>query len=163
MKSVIMDNNKDNLKGIVVGVALGQKRGESKLEAPYIDLREGFGVLGDAHGGTEKQVSVAAIEDIEEMNQEFNLDAKVGDFAENITTKGIDLDIVKPGDEIHVGSALLKVVSIGKNEEEMKTHSFSFKGYKLLPTKGVFCKVVNGGRVNRDDSICLTISKDIDP
>ncbi|MGA1794812.1 MAG: MOSC domain-containing protein [bacterium] len=143
------------LRGTVVGVAVGERRGAGKTQVPFIDLQEGHGVLGDGHAGTEKQVSLAATEDIEHMNRTHGLHAGVGDFAENIATRGIDLMTLSPGDDLRVGPALLRVVRKGKTPEEMKDHAFSFKGHVLLPTRGLFCRVVKGGRVRAGDTVSV--------
>lgn len=52
-----------------------------------------------------------------------------------------------------VGEALLEVVQIGKPLDE--THTYDFKGFSLLPTKGIFCRVLENGGVGRGDSIYL--------
>lgn len=144
--------------GIVAGVAIGKERGTSKKQVPHIDLKEGYGIPGDGHACTEKQVSLVAVEEIDHMNMSYNIQAHIGDFAENIATRGIDLMSFSPGDQIQVGPAVLKVVRLGKSREEMRGHTFSFKGYTLLPQKGLFCEVIKGGRVRPGDEI-LVISK----
>lgn len=146
----------DKNTGTVAGVAIGKERGTSKKQEPYIDLKEGCGIIGDGHAGTEKQVSLVAIEEIDHMNRSYNIQAHIGDFAENIATKGIDLMSFSQGDRIQVGPAILKVIRIGKTNEEMRGHTFSFKGYTLLPRKGLFCEVIKGGRVRPGDEISVT-------
>lgn len=141
--------------GTVVGVAIGKERGTSKKQVPHIDLKEGCGILGDAHVGTEKQVSLVAEEEIDHMNKLHNIQAHIGDFAENIATRGIDLMSFLPGDHIQVGPAVLKVLRLGKSREEMRGHTFSFKGYTLLPKRGLFCEVIKGGRVRPGDEILV--------
>jgi MOSC domain-containing protein YiiM len=144
--------------GYVAGVAIGKERGTSKKKVPHIDLKEGSGILGDGHAYTEKQVSLVAVEEIDRMNMSYNIQARIGDFAENIATRGIDLMYFSPGDQIRVGAAVLKVVRLGKSREEMRGHTFSFKGYTLLPEKGLFCEVIKDGRVSTGDEIWV-ISK----
>jgi MOSC domain-containing protein YiiM len=89
------------------------------------------------------------------MNRTYGLRARVGDFAENIATRGIDLMALSPGDDLEVGPALLRVVRKGKTPEEMKNHTFSFEGHVLLPTRGIFCRVVRGGRVRSGDAVSV--------
>ena len=144
---------KGSLKGIVAGVAVGPERGTSKKQVTSIDLKEASGVLGDGHAGTQKQVSLVAMEDIMHMNKTFHIQAAIGDFAENIATRGIDLMALSPGDQIQVGTAVLRVFCIGKSPEEMKNHTFSFKGHVLLPEKGLFCDVLKGGQIRTGDDI----------
>ncbi len=159
MQNETKNIKKDGVIGKVMGVAIGKKRGESKVQVPYIELIEGIGVAGDAHAGSDKEVSLVAIEDIIEMNNSYNIDANIGDFAENIATHGINLMHFSPGDEIQIGSTILRVICLGKSAEEMKNHVFSFKGYKLLPYKGLFCMIIKGGHVRRHDLISVLNQK----
>ena len=143
------------IKGSVVGVAVSDSRGTGKRQVPFIHLKEAYGIVGDGHAGTRKQVSLVAYEDIEHMNRSHGLHAEVGDFAENIATRGIDLMVLSPGDQIRVGPAILRVVRLGKSPEEMKNHSFSFEGYVLLPERGLFCEVLKGGEVRAGDEVSI--------
>ena len=136
-------------------MAIGKERGTSKKQVSHIDLRKGCGALGDGHAYTEKQVSLVAVEEIDHMNMSYDIQAHIGAFAENIATRGIDLMIFSPGDRIRVGPAVLKVVRLGKSQEEMVGHTFSFKGHTLLPEKGLFCEVIKGGRVKAGDKISV--------
>jgi MOSC domain-containing protein YiiM len=92
-----------------------------------------------------------ALESIERANQEHGINAGPGSFAENLTTQNLDLLSLKVGDRLRVGEALLEVVQIGKPPEV--SHTYHFHGVSLLPTEGVFCRVVEGGWVCRGDEI----------
>jgi MOSC domain-containing protein YiiM len=59
------------------------------------------------------------------------------------------------GDRLRVGKALLEVVQIGKPPEV--AHTYHFQGVSVLPTEGVFCRVVEGGWVRRGDEIARLI------
>ena len=97
-----------------------------------------------------------AIESIDKMKK-LELDLKPGDFAENLTTKGIDLTslkpALKPGTKINIGdNVILEISQIGK-----KCHSgcaiFKQVGKCIMPEEGIFTKVIRGGLVKADDSI----------
>ena len=77
--------------GVVVGVCVSQRRTDPKKNVGKGFLQKGLGVAGDSHAGTEKEVSLLAIESIQKLCQETGLSAGPGCFAENITTEGIDL------------------------------------------------------------------------
>jgi MOSC domain-containing protein YiiM len=97
-------------------------------------------------------VSLLPVEDIDEMKKVIP-DLKPGDFAENITTQGIDLDHIKIGDRIIVGEDIvLEVSQIGK-ECHSGCEIQKLTGECIMPTKGVFTKVLKGGIVKRDDSL----------
>ncbi|MEW6608244.1 MAG: MOSC domain-containing protein [bacterium] len=139
-------------EGRVVGVCISKKRGVSKENVGSGILQKDYGLVGDAHAGTNKQVSLLAQEDIEEAD----IPAFPGDFAENITTKGVDLLALKIGDELQIGEAVVSITQFGKSPEEMRGHTFSYQGIALLPTKGVFAKVIKGGKVKVGDKIRVT-------
>jgi len=135
--------------GEVVGVCISARQGTRKTNIGEGTLVEGYGMLGDAHAGTERQISALSWESMLKKAQELGVTVKPGDFAENLTVKGIDLNKCKTGLLIEVGEAVLRVKQIGKAIEG--THTFSFHGEALLVTEGVFCDVVRGGRVKVGD------------
>lgn len=137
--------------GIVHAVNISDKKGEKKHEVEEIILREDFGVENDAHGGSERQVSLLAFERIEDMKKDLAT-LKVGDFAENITTIGIAAADLKPGMQVAVGDALIEITQIGKTCH----HGCSIRkevGYCIMPKEGVFGKVLRGGIVMKGDAI----------
>ncbi len=137
--------------GIVHAVNISDKKGEKKHEVEEIVLREDFGVENDAHGGSERQVSLLAFERIEDMKKDLAT-LKVGDFAENITTIGIAASSLEPGMRVVVGDTLLEITQIGKTCH----HGCSIRkevGYCIMPKEGVFGKVLRGGTVKKGDGI----------
>lgn len=142
------------MKGKVITVCASQRRMDPKRDMDEGYLREGHGLVGDAHAGlSERQVSLLALESIQRANREYGIEAGPGDFAENITTEGIDLLSLPIGTRLRAGEAVLEVVQIGKPPSE--AHTYSFQGVSILPTEGVFCRVVKGGKVHRGDEIVL--------
>jgi MOSC domain-containing protein YiiM len=107
--------------------------------------------VGDSHAGTEKEVSLLAIESVHKLCQEIGISAEPGSFAENITTEGIDLTSLLIGSKLQIGDAKLKVIQIGKDPSE--PHTYNYHGYSLLPTKGVFCKVIESGEAKMGDTV----------
>jgi MOSC domain-containing protein YiiM len=91
-------------------------------------------------------------ESVRRFEREHGLEVNPGDFAENILTEGVDLGRVRPGMRLQVGEGVLEVIQIGK---EVKPHHYSFHGFRLLPTEGVFCRVVKGGRVRVGDPVMV--------
>lgn len=141
--------------GQIMAVCASQGRMDPKRDVGEGYLRKGYGLEGDAHAGlSERQVSLLALESVERANEEHGIEAGPGDFAENITTRGINLLSLKVGDRLRAGEALLEVVQIGKPPSEV--HTYSFRGVSILPTEGVFCRVMKGGWVRRGDEIALS-------
>ncbi len=137
---------------LVVAVCSSGRREDPKVDLGEGELVAGYGLLGDAHAGlSDCQVSLLAVESIERANAAYRIAAGPGSFAENLTVKGLDVSSLRVGDELHVGAARLQVVRIGKPPGV--AHTYSFQGASILPREGVFCRVVQGGRVARGDSI----------
>lgn len=138
----------------IVAVCRSQRRMDPKEDIGAGELRAGHGLVGDAHAGlSEREVSLLALESIERANREHAIGAGPGSFAENLTIQGMDLPSLRVGDRLRVGEALLEVVQMGKPPSA--AHTYNFFGLSLLPTEGVFCRVLKGGRVERGDEITL--------
>ena len=137
--------------GRVTGVCTSPTRQELKVNRGHGFLKKGFGLVGDSHGGTEKEVSLLAIESIQKICHEAGISAGPGSFAENITTEGIDLASLSIGDRLRVGPATLEVIQIGKDPSQ--AHTYHFHGYSILPKEGIFCKIIEGGTINVGDTV----------
>lgn len=140
--------------GKIVAVCISANTGERKTPVESVLLKEGHGVVGDAHAGDwHRQVSLLAIESIRKM-QALGLDVDTGDFAENITTEGIDLVAVPIGSRIKLGETVLEVTQIGK-ECHNRCAIYHQAGDCVMPKEGIFARVVAGGRVSKGHSIAL--------
>lgn len=142
----------------VKAVCASAQRTEPKVSVGQGEFRAGWGLVGDSHAGppvaNRWQIAVLALEDTERLNREKNLDAVPGSFAENLSTVGLDTSALRVGDRLRIGAeVVLEVEQLGKPPEI--AHTFSFKGFSLLPTKGVFCGIVTGGWVKEGDSIVV--------
>ena len=112
-------------------------------------LRENHGIEGDAHAGEwHRQVSLLADEDIETMRGR-GVDLPPGIFAENLTTRGIDLSRLPVGSRLRVGPALLEVTQIGK-ECHQGCAIRQAVGDCVMPRRGVFARVLAGGEISRE-------------
>lgn len=141
------------MEGKVIGVCLSQKRTDPKKNVGRGFLKKGVGLVGDSHSGTEKEVSLLAIERVQKLYDETGILAEPGSFAENITTEGIDVKNLSVGARLKVGQALLEVIQIGK--DPFQAHTYNYQGYSLLPTDGIFCKVIESGEVKVGDLITI--------
>ena len=139
--------------GKVVGVCLSQRRTDLKKNVGKGILIKGLGLAGDSHAGSEKEVSLLAIESIQRLCQETGISARPGCFAENITTEGIDLTSLPIGSKLQAGEAQLMVIQIGKDPSQ--PHTYSYQGYSILPREGIFCKVIESGEIKVGDSITV--------
>ena len=133
----------------IVSVNVSALKGVPKEPVERIVLEKDFGVAGDAHGGNwHRQVSLLAVEDIAALSRE-SVRPGFGDFAENITTKGIDLASLPIGSHLQIGTALLEITQIGK---ECHTGCAIKRriGDCIMPKRGVFAKVMEGGEITNE-------------
>jgi MOSC domain-containing protein YiiM len=131
----------------IVAVCSSKEKGERKSDVHQGQLRKGFGLVGDAHGGDwHRQVSLLAIESIEKMRGS-GLDVGPGDFAENLTTQGIDLYSLPIGTCLKIGeTALLKITQIGKECHD-RCAIYHQAGDCVMPREGIFAVVLESGPV----------------
>ena len=134
--------------GEVIGVCASKRKEKPKKNVGKGYLKKEYGLVGDAHFGTEKEVSLLAIEDVKRKKLPFPF--RSGNFAENITTWGIDLLSLPLRTRLKAGKAILEVSQIGKGKGP---HTYSYRGYSLLPKYGVFCKVIKSGWVRIGDRV----------
>lgn len=113
------------------------------------------GIEGDAHAGdTIRQISLLATESIGKMRTK-GLDVGPGDFAENITTKEIDLLSLKLGDRLKIGSGvIIEITQIGKICHD-RCAIYEQAGDCVMPREGVFAKVIGGGEIRNGDVIAI--------
>jgi MOSC domain-containing protein YiiM len=136
----------------VLAVCISENKGERKKPVEAVELRENHGIVGDAHAGDwHRQVSLLAQESIDKMRA-LGLDVNAGDFAENITTSGIDLVSLPIGSRLQVGETLLEVTQIGK-ECHTRCAIFYQAGDCVMPKEGIFVRVINGGVIRPGDGI----------
>ena len=138
----------------IIAVCKSEKKGTTKEPVGEGIIREDYGLTGDAHADccTHRQVSLIAIESINKMRN-LGFDVGPGDFAENLTTEGIDLVSLPVGTGLHVGKeTVLEITQIGKD-----CHSgcaiFRQIGKCIMPKEGIFTKVIRGGHVRAGDQI----------
>ena len=140
----------------ILSINISDKKGEKKIPIPEAVLKENFGIEGDVHAGDwHRQVSLLAQEDVEEMIKK-GANVKCGDFAENITTEGIDLSNLPIGTILNISEAVLEVTQIGK---ECHEHCAIFRqiGDCVMPRKGIFTKVIKGGNINNESNCYYNI------
>jgi MOSC domain-containing protein YiiM len=140
------------MSGKVFAVCVSEKKGERKKPVDFVEIKENHGIVGDAHSGEwHRQVSLLALESIRKM-QEKGLDVVSGDFAENITTEGIDLPSLPVGTRLAIGDTVAEVTQIGK-ECHTRCAIYYQAGDCVMPREGIFVKVLKGGRVKKGDTI----------
>ncbi len=140
----------------VLAVCRSTKKHTKKEVIGEALIRENYGLVDDAHAdsGTHRQVSLLAVESIAKM-QRLGLDVGYGDFAENITSEGIDLVSLPLGTRLLVGEeTILEVTQIGK-ECHTRCAIYRQVGQCVMPEEGVFARVIQGGVVKAGDTISV--------
>jgi MOSC domain-containing protein YiiM len=132
--------------GEIIAVCVSAAKGERKTPVDKVLLRENHGIVGDAHAGDwHRQVSLLAKESIDKMRK-LGLDVDNGDFAENLTTCGVNLPTLAIGTRLKIGETLLEVTQIGK-ECHTRCAIYYQAGDCVMPKEGIFAKVLTGGEV----------------
>ena len=144
------------MHGSVVSLNVSDKKGVRKKPVDEVTIGENFGIEGDAHASSEwhRQVSLLAIESVQKM-QAMGLKVQPGDFAENITTVGIDLVSLPVGTRVEIGAEVVGEVSqIGK-ECHTRCAIYYQAGDCVMPKEGIFIKIIRGGKVRKGDEITV--------
>jgi MOSC domain-containing protein YiiM len=137
----------------IVAVCTSEKKGMRKKNIGEGMLVKEHGLADDAHAGPwHRQVSILALESIDKMRAQ-GLDVNPGDFAENLTTKGIELFTLPIGTKLKIGKdALGEVTQIGK-ECHTRCAIYYQAGDCVMPKEGIFIRVLDGGTVKVGDTI----------
>lgn len=136
----------------LVAVCISKSKGERKTPVDQVELRINHGIVGDAHAGDwHRQISLLAEESIDKMRA-MGLDVDKGDFAENLTTIGIDLVQLPIGSQLQIGECLLEVTQIGK-ECHTRCAIYHQAGDCVMPKEGVFARVLKGGYLHPGDPV----------
>lgn len=133
-------------------ISVSIETGSKKRNVESAKLAEDFGIVGDAHAGSERQVSLLPFEAFDTVREHVP-QISPGDFAENITTRGLEMSSVTIGDRLYIGSAVeLVITHIGK-----KCHHGCYireaVGDCIMPRMGLFAKIATGGTVRVGDRI----------
>lgn len=141
------------MKGKVISVNISDKKGEKKHGIDKCMLIKDMGLENDAHAGfMHRQVSLLAKESIQKI-KDLGIDVDCGDFAENLTTEGIELFTLPIGTKFKVGdNIILRVTQIGK-ECHARCAIFQQVGDCVMPREGIFTEVLTEGEIKTGDEI----------
>lgn len=139
---------------VIKAVCISEKKGTAKLNVRQAEIIENYGLKDDAHAGNwHRQVSLLSYEKIEEFKS-LGVDVNDGDFGENLIVEGIDLRTLPVGTHIQINEVLLEVTQIGK-ECHTGCAIAQTVGKCIMPTEGIFAKVLKGGIVKIGDTVNL--------
>jgi len=139
----------------VISVNISEKKGTVKNPVPKIELTP-YGVAGDAHAGDwQRQVSLLAKESFERFESSTKRKTSYGEFAENITTEGIELHKLNILDKLKIGEVLLEVTQIGKECHGTSCAIYNEVGNCVMPKEGIFARVLQNGSIAANMDILL--------
>ena len=140
-------------KGIIHSISISPERGQLKKEVARARLIKNYGIENDGHAGDwGRQVTCLNYRSFKKASKEHNLNARPGDFAENILIDNLDFSLLDTGCKIKLGdNVIIEVSQIGK-EDHPSIVSKTF-GVSLLPYEGLFCKVIEGGTISKGDPV----------
>jgi MOSC domain-containing protein YiiM len=142
------------MKAKVIAINISGKKGVRKKTIDQALLRKNYGMNGDAHASEKwhRQISLLAVESIKKM-QAKGLTVGAGDFAENLTTEGINLLSLPIGTQLSIGKDVeVEVSQIGK-VCHTRCAIYTLAGDCVMPKEGIFAKVLKSGMVKKGDTI----------
>ena len=143
--------------GTVTAICISEKKGTRKRIVPRARFIAGHGLEHDAHAGDwHRQVSLLSLEKIEDFKKRGAL-VSYGDFGENLVAGGIDVARLPLGARLAVGEVLLEITQIGK-ECHTRCAIYHAMGECIMPTQGVFARVLRGGMVATGDAMAVVPS-----
>ena len=131
-------------------ILLKDVKGTGKKNVGEAVFIEDEGLKGDAHAGKwHRQVSLLSKEAVEAF-KERGAKVEDGDFGENLLVEGFDLKKLPVGTVFSCNGVVLEMTQIGK-ECHHGCEIFQKMGECIMPTNGVFAKVLHGGKISVGD------------
>lgn len=139
--------------GHVEAVCVSVKKGMIKKAVAQVELKESWGINGDAHAGDwHRQVSLLAGESIDRVKLKMPK-LNHGVFAENIVTRGVDLAALRIGDRLKIDGVELEITQIGKECHNSGCAIKKATGDCIMPKEGLFSKVLHGGMIKAGSAV----------
>jgi MOSC domain-containing protein YiiM len=153
--NTINNQNFDKMKAEILSICISKTKGTKKKEVPSAWLINNWGIEGDAHANHwHRQVSILCENSINKMKQ-LGFNPSPGDFGENLLISNIDSSNVHCGDYIIIEDKIvLEVMQKGK-ECHSACEIQKITGKCIMPTEGIFAKVINGGLISKGNSVII--------
>ncbi|MGQ9617581.1 MAG: MOSC domain-containing protein [Candidatus Aminicenantia bacterium] len=141
------------MEGKVVSICKSERRGRKK-ECDFAIFKENWGIEGDFHAGSEREVSILPLKSIEKMKEKLSW-IEFGNFGENLVIDGLDFENLKIGDRLKIGEIVeAEIVMIGKDCHE-RCLIYYQTGECIMPGEGIFLRILKGGIVKRNDTVIM--------
>lgn len=155
-KSTSMHESASPAQGRVRSINVSKRKGTRKTPCTdAIEIQAHHGLANDAHAGDwHRQVSLLAWESIEKARA-MGLNVAEGDFAENVTTEGIDLLALPMGSHLKIGEEVeIELSQIGK-VCHTKCAIYHLAGDCIFPREGVFFVALTSGTIRPGDTVSV--------
>jgi molybdenum cofactor synthesis domain-containing protein len=137
----------------IISINVSSERDETKHPVSKAIFDEN-GIVGDAHAGASQgPVSLLAEESVVRFAEEIGREIAFGEFSENLTTRGLDPKAVWLLDRLKIGDVELEITRIGTKHHEGGCAMFREVGRCVMPSDGVFSRVISGGTVEPGDRL----------
>lgn len=138
----------------IAAICTSAEKGTQKKAVPAAELKVDHGIVGDAHAGDwHRQVSLLSIDQVWDFEKGLDFQLEAGAFGENILVQDMPhLDQLPIGTRLVSGDVHLEVTQIGKECH----HGCAIRekvGDCIMPRKGIFAKVLQGGALHVGDAI----------
>jgi len=137
----------------VLSVNISEQKGTIKKAVNEIFLTN-RGIEQDAHSGNwHRQISLLGIESIQKFEHKAKRKIDYGEFAENITTQGIELYKTNPLDILQNDDIVLEITQIGKECHGDTCAIYREVGNCVMPKEGIFARVKKEGKLKVGDEL----------
>jgi len=137
----------------ILSTNISKDKGVIKKPIEFIELNK-LGVQNDAHAGSwHRQVSMLGVESFDKFSKEAGRKIEFGEFAENITTQGMEIFKTSPLDRFFNEDIELEVTQIGKKCHGDSCAIYNEVGNCVMPKEGIFVRVIRGGTLKEGDML----------
>ena len=138
-----------NLKSINIS----ERKGTVKTPIPRAEVYE-QGLKEDAHSGDwHRMISLLGQASVERFEKQMDRTIGPGEFGENLTIEGLDLNEVAVLDRFTIGDVELEITQIGKTCHGDDCAIFKEVGKCVMPQEGLFARVIRGGSIETGQKI----------
>jgi len=132
---------------------LSIKKGTIKKPVEKVSVNK-LGFVGDAHAGKwHRQISLLGENSVEKFEKLAKRTINPGEFAENITISGLDLNKLSVLDRLTIGDVELEITQIGKKCHGDSCAIYREVGNCVMPKEGLFAWVLKEGEITVGDEI----------
>ena len=137
-----------------MAVCISREKGTVKEDVGSCLIMEDYGLEGDAHAGSKRQVSLLSYEKFEAFREKTGKEVSIvpGVFGENLLVSGYDFSSMKIGTRFRAGDVILEIMQIGKTCHTGCEIS-KITGECIMPHEGVFARVIKGGMIRKGDEM----------